>query len=391
MAKTTTRKKKTVRAARRVTGLKAIPTDSWRNAKYYTHYEVENREWGAVVKAYIKNNLDKQKISAIYKLPDWKLGAYSHWACVAQLKETAPHLIPEEYNTAFDRFLERLIAEGEAVAEQKKEEAKPKKGYVPTIQERILEQAQTQAEDIDEWYEGFLRDRKKFDPKGFDFTAHFAKHKTTQAHARKIKGFYKDELEEAYAVRDAPTPAQIRKIKDDRERDYAEQLREGYSHLKKADVKIWIEALENLIGACDLVIDSAKATRKPRVKKAPSKEKLIAKLKYKETDEKYQLASVNPLELIDSTEIWVFNTKTRKLGKYVADSHATSMSVKGTTIIGFDKSKSIQKTLRKPEETLKEFKKAGKVKLRKFLDEINAVETKLNGRTNSDTIILRVS
>ena len=68
----------------------------------------------------------------------------------------------------------------------------------------------------------------------------------------------------------------------------------------------------------------------------------------------------------------------------------SGLSVKGTTIIGFDETQSIQKTLRKPEEKLKEFKDAGKVKLRTFLEDINAVDIKLNGRINADTVLLKV-
>ena len=69
----------------------------------------------------------------------------------------------------------------------------------------------------------------------------------------------------------------------------------------------------------------------------------------------------------------------------------TGLSVKGTTIIGFDTTQSIQKTLRKPEEKLKEFKDAGKVKLRTYLEDINAVDIKLNGRINPDTVLLKVN
>ena len=64
--------------------------------------------------------------------------------------------------------------------------------------------------------------------------------------------------------------------------------------------------------------------------------------------------------------------------------------MKGTTIIGFDEGASIQKTLRKPEEQLKQFKDSGKVKLRTFLDDIKTTDTKLNGRCNPDTILLKV-
>jgi hypothetical protein len=66
------------------------------------------------------------------------------------------------------------------------------------------------------------------------------------------------------------------------------------------------------------------------------------------------------------------------------------LGVKGTSITGFNSNLSVQKTLRKPEEQLKEFKAAGKVQLRKFLDDIKAVDIKLNGRINEDIILLRI-
>jgi chromosomal replication initiation ATPase DnaA len=66
------------------------------------------------------------------------------------------------------------------------------------------------------------------------------------------------------------------------------------------------------------------------------------------------------------------------------------LGVKGTTITGFSESKSIQKTIRKPEEKLKEFKAAGKVALRKFLDDINATDARMNGRLNEETVLLKV-
>ena len=78
------------------------------------------------------------------------------------------------------------------------------------------------------------------------------------------------------------------------------------------------------------------------------------------------------------------------MGKYVAAPHS-QLSVKGTSIENFDSDKSISKTLRKPAEKLKEFAKAGKIVLRKFLEEIKATETKLNGRISTDVVLLKVS
>ena len=389
MAKSVKVRKKTVRAKRRGSPWQLMPTETWLGAHYFVHYEIESKDWLNVCKTYIKKKYDKNIVSAINKLPDWKVGGKSHYALAAYCEEHHPHLIPKHYEGKFEKWVMGLAEEGAKVVQEKKAEEKAKKNvYVPSIQERIRDQAIEACDKIEEWLDGFIKDKKDFDPKGFDFTSHFAKYKVTQAHARKIKGLYAGELEEARLIQKLPTPGEINRCKDEREADMMLQLREAYGHLTKQDSKNYLTALELLHGACDVVIDAAKASRKPRAKKAPSKEKLIAKLKYMERDDKLQLVSVNPLEIIDAKEVWVYNTKTRKLGKYIAAEHAT-LQVKGAGLQFYDEKHSIQKTLRKPDETLKEFKKAGKVALRKFMDDIKTTDIKLNGRLNSDTIILK--
>lgn len=385
-------KKKTTRSVRRGANMMPLmPTKglNWNKAKYYTHYEVESKEWLTTVKAYIKKHYDKNIVSSINKLPDWKVGGKSHWACTAYLLENQPDLVPVVYKESMKKWILELAEEGKEIIEEKKAEEKDKKNvYVPTIQERIRDQAIDACDAIEEWLEDFISSPTTFDPKSFDFANHFVKNNVSQAHARKIKSFYVDQLREAQTVVDMPSNAEIKKIKDEAQADYALQIREGYAHLSKDQAKKWLAGLENLMSSLDMIIESAKAVRKPRVKKAPSKEKMIAKIKYQVRDEKYQLVSINPIDIVGATEVWVFNTKTRKLGKYVAEEH-TTIQVKGTTLLFIDEKLSVQKTLRKPEVQLKEFKKAGKVVLRKFMDSINAVEIKLNGRLNTDTIILK--
>jgi hypothetical protein len=138
-----------------------------------------------------------------------------------------------------------------------------------------------------------------------------------------------------------------------------------------------------------MLTQEAKVNRAPRAKKAVPAEKIVAKLKYMKTNEPLKLVSISPTDIIGSKELWIFNTKSRKIGRYVAEEYK-ELGVKGTTITGFDANLSVQKTVRKPEEKLKEFKTAGKVQLRKFLDEINATDTKMNGRINEETILLKV-
>ena len=295
--------------------------------------------------------------------------------------------------------VEKYIEAGkDKVAEKEEEEKEKVNVYVPSIQERIRDQAVEQSEDIDIWLEGWIEDPNSFDPKGFDFKRHFGSKGVTQAHARKLKSFYEDTLADYDDLERMPTKGQLAKMSE-HDADMWEQLKEGYAHVKKADIKKLRTAISELMVALDFIIDQAKATRKPRKAKPRSADKVIAKLKFLKVDEKYKLASINPIDLVGANELWVFNVKTRKLGRYIASSidpkglgrEGTGLSVKGTTIIGFDEKLSVQKTLRKPDEQLKEFKGAGKVALRKFLEDINTTDTKLNGRSNLDTVLLKVS
>jgi hypothetical protein len=294
--------------------------------------------------------------------------------------------------------IERAIETGSKVVEVKKEEEKEKANvYVPTIQERLREQAYKQSEAIEEWLEVFITDPDNFDPKGFNFKKHFSESGVTQAHARKLKGFYEHYLDDYKELERMPTKGQLAKM-EEADADQWLQLKEGYAHLSKSQIKAITTALNELMIALDFVIESAKATRKPRKSKPKSATKLVEKLKYLKVDDKYKLASINPEDIVHANELWVFNVKTRKIGKYIAKNidplgakrEGSGLSVKGTTIIGFDEKNSIQKTLRKPDAQLQEFKNAGKVKLRKFLDEIATTDTKLNGRCNPDTVLLKV-
>jgi hypothetical protein len=169
-----------------------------------------------------------------------------------------------------------------------------------------------------------------------------------------------------------------------------EQLKEAYSHLSKANLKKITQFYQEVVSACDMLAAEAKVNRAPRAKKSVPAEKIVAKLKYLKSNEPLKLVSVNPTDIISSKELWVYNIKSRKLGKYVAKEYA-ELSVKGTSITNFDENLSVQKTLRKPEEQLKEFKDAGKVALRKFLEDIKAVDIKLNGRISEEVILLKVS
>ena len=167
-----------------------------------------------------------------------------------------------------------------------------------------------------------------------------------------------------------------------------EQTIESYSFLTKKDFKRIQTYLESIQADIKAYGNLKKTLKKARVKKPVNKEKLVARLKYLKEYKQLKLTSIQPIAILGMQELWVYNVRTRKLGVYYADAHS-SLNIKGSTITGFSETRSVCKTLRKPESQLKEFFAAGKVAMRTFMKDIKAVETTLTGRTNADTILLK--
>ena len=241
--------------------------------------------------------------------------------------------------------------------------------YKPTIQDRLNEKFSEIVGEMEGWYDEVI-EGKELIPKTYE---HLTTMITPQAMVGKIRAVYekyKSELEEAKAGTD-------------------EQLNDAYSTYKAKDYKRHFAFLDAVLEDCDRYAQTKKTSRKARVKKSPSKEKLVGKLKYCKEAPALKLISINPVDILSATELWVYNVKTRKLGKYVPDQYSGALGVKGASIVGFDEKKSVSKTLRKPELQLAEFMKSGKIQLRKFMENIKATETLLNGRINADVLLLR--
>ena len=351
----------------------------WHNAMSYYRLEFSGKDLKpAVLKWMTSVGCTKEDIAAFKKTKDNRTNV-TMGAIASCLLRGMP-AVRADFNDGRDTSawlraeIVKVIAEGkndtdeEAVVEVKSTVVQP------SIQERVKEAAMRMTEEIEDAIEGFQTDPENFDPKAFKMLNLLKGKEVKAAHARIIKGFYSKDLAELELLASG---------KGD------EQLREGYSHRTKKQVKNLIAFYQEIMSACDMLAQEAKVNRAPRKTKAVPKEKLIAKLKFMKTNEPLKLVSINPVDIIGAGELWIFNTKTRKLGRYVA-SEFNTLNVKGTTITNFDEFKSIQKTIRKPEEKLKEFKAAGKVQLRKFLDDINATDTKMNGRINEEIILLKV-
>ena len=361
----------------------------WHNAMQYYNLQFSVKELKpAVAKWMVLNDYTTEEINTYKATKDWRTS--TTMGSIASCLIRGMPAVHDTFNNGRDaaRWLKDAIAAtieaGEVDLEPEDENEVKKPAVVINIQARVKEAAINMTSEIEDAIDSWLVDAESFDPKGFKVINMLKAKDAKAAHARIIKDMYSRnlaELEELAAGK--PT--------DEEKLDGYEQLQEAYSHRSKKQIRNLIAFYKEVDSACTMLIEESKVNKAPRAKKSIPKDKLVEKLKYLKIFEPLKLVSINPTEIIGAKTLWVYNTKNRKLGMFVADEMTGPLTVKGAAILGYDEHKSIQKSIRKPEEKLKEFKAANKIMLRKFLEEINSTDTKMSGRINEDTILLKIS
>ena len=320
---------------------------NWYN---YMHEQDQAREW--LLEYMKKNGFEKAAIADIRRCPKHTVPTTIGWQARMMMNGNA---LSEESMNFFNQQIDRLYAIG--IKSKEVQEIKAEKPVV-SIQERTqakIQQLITECEEaidndstlnIYEWLQG-----KEANPLA----------------AAAIRDYY------AKCVADF---------------EYVDELASRQEKKRNADaLKYWTQ----FVNDCDRYIGNKKAVkvRKPREKKAKSAIDLVKKLAFQKEFPELKIVSVNPAEIIGCNQLWTYNTKYRKLSRFDA-SGPTGIQVKGTSLIGFNVESSITKSVRKPDVTIQALLGAGKVSLRKFMDDIKTTSSPAKGRINSDTILLRV-
>jgi hypothetical protein len=167
------------------------------------------------------------------------------------------------------------------------------------------------------------------------------------------------------------------------------QLNEAYAHHSNASKNKVAKFFVSMIKDCEKYGAFKKANRKSRISKPKTPAQQVKRLKYKIKDDVLNIDSINPIDIVGASAVWLFNTKNRKLTVYRTDS-GQGIQIKGSALQNYDPEVSETKTLRKPVEQLKELINVGKVQLRKFMDNIKTKSGNVNGRVNVEMLIVRV-
>jgi|14_taG_2_1085336.scaffolds.fasta_scaffold00009_53 hypothetical protein len=326
-------------------------------------------------------------------MPDYNEKEDKYWESLAGTMgnlKPATEFLRKQINTA--------IEAGKPILAAKKEIVKEKANtYQPTIQERMREACIVMANDIENFVDTYLSEYDAQLLKEFEPVKILRRENCKAGHARLIKTWYQGERDEIYDLVNFPTSAKLKKMSE-HEKDMYTQLKEGYDHLSAKQAKTLLEMYQRIVDACDIISVESKAQRKPRKAKFKSADQLVKKLNYKLSDSNYGIASVPPEKIIGANIALVFNCKNRKIGLYYASNvdplklgrDGSGLSVKGTTLQGYNEEKSVQRTVRKTDEFLPMIKKTTKSKTEKLFQTLKTTETKLNGRFNNETVILAV-
>ena len=253
---------------------------------------------------------------------------------------------------------EKIISQFEAQVEK---EDKPK----VSIQDRVLEAASTHVGEIHGLIDEFI-----LNGKDVDIASYLKANEVSPQVSKHIPEAFSATLKELYEYIDGED----------------KQLVEGYSNIGKVKAKKLIKILESIPDACAQQAVSAKAARKPRAKKVKPPSVVAKNVKYMKENAEFGIKSVAPEKIIGSTEVWIFNTKYKKLQVYRS---TETLGIKGTVILNYDVSTSGAKTLRKP-ELVKGYADMTKRNLATEFKNLKTKESAVNGRINEECVILKV-
>lgn len=339
-------------------------TTSISAALNWYNYHSDNKDSKNYALQYLKvNGSDKKELEEYAKINE---NHYGNLGFVCRIKTNGAPLTEQNEKWIIAAFESLKESQKTPKAKEVVEEDKP----TTTVRDRIAEKAKEHIAELQNIIDECIAsdDYKSFSP-----YAWMQKSEVKGVHTKFIVESFdklKDELQDVVDGTD-------------------KQLVEGYSNFSKRQIKAFFALVSLIISDAEKLNDNAKLSRAPRKKKVKSANKVTEKLTYKKQDNEYKLNSINPVDIVGASQLWVFNTKTRKLGRYISKD-ADGFSVKGTTILNFNEEESIQKIVRKPEAVLENVLKGGKIVQKRILPELKTAEQPLTGRINADVILLRV-
>jgi len=373
------KKRKTKKLPRRIkTGVAGAPLDD--GFKWHAHYfrtEVEKKELAGITRNYIRQSFTKDEAKFLLSAPDWYFYAFQNIAAIISWKQLDLEF-PENYDheRALTNYFENL-----RVAVNKKQMAEADKPEIAVVKSKSpMEILKLKTNDmlgyIDEIIDNHFDQQKNNASTAFDGMSIYQLFQRDNVAYNTAKVSF-DHIQSLYE--------EIKGLLETKDKD----LVEAYSFMKPKRQKAFLAFLEEAMLDAKKYVLNKKAVRRTRAPKILTADRQVKKVKYLKESKEYRMNSINPIQIIGATRLFVFNTKYRKLIEYVTDS-PKGFEMKGTTLqnVG-SSSKSIR--LRKPQEMLTIVQGSPLKKINKAWSDLTTKEGKLpNGRINEQCLLIRV-
>lgn len=367
----TATKKKTKIVKRAKTGVRAAPVEDFFKCKEYFHFSLDKKDYGEIIKEYIKKNYSPDEYKTALKAPDYYFTGYSHVAASVYWKNHSGKEFPERWdgNRCISDWVNKIIIAGNSTTSSVDDETTAKTVEVISPMQRLQQKVnETILTEFDTVIDAWIQHEKP----SFDLYSLMKKYELTAASATFIE----------------PKLLSLKSEITDCLEKTCEQAMEAYSEYTKPELTAAIKLLDGALADLQSLKMESKAKRAPRAKKPRAADKQVAKVNYQKEDRNFKLVSIPPIKIVGAMRLYVFNTANRKITEYVTTS-TKGFEISGTTIKNFDPELSRTTTLRKPEEFLPMVLKKTYRQIDKEWGSLTTKNSVPNGRLNETTILLR--
>lgn len=324
----------------------------------------DKKDARSYLKDYIKKNFTEYEVVIFDKLPDNKI--VNTYAWVTRMIHNGVISLKDKDHKNLDNYLQCILNTSELTPIILPEEVdKPNR---PSVRDSTREKALEYIGELEGALDNFLLNGDEL-----NLYIDLKTRSIPQPYCTFIDSWIKNKAGQFISVYESEDP----------------DIKEAYSNLGKRKLTQIIKLISTWLEDLNRYSQFKKANRKPRVKKAKPAGVQVAKLKYKREDSVYNIRSVSSAEIVGAEQVWIFNTKYKRLSVYRSDSSA-GIQVKNSTLQNYQPDNCEQKTIRNPKDILQKVISGGKVSLRRLMGEITAKETPVTGRINEDCIILRI-
>lgn len=340
---------------------------AWKKAQYFIHAEIPSKECYKTFRNWVNkfSKWDKKMKKKVLEAPDYAFLSISEYTWFHS--KTGWMLDKqEEYIYNKEQYFLDTAAKKKA---EKEQAADQRKSNVVKIRREL----DVMINAVDAVIDQFMDGQKVASPEQLTSNCKLNKEESAE-----VYGEYANILDEFKELQ------RVRKIR--KRSDWDEQLVEGYSHVNKPNMDKLVLWLDEFL---QIMIQQQQRKTPVRRKKPQDPRKIVARLRHLQADKDLNIASVNPVNILGSSEVWVYDVKRRRLGLYASKIEG-GLHVKGTSITGYDDKLSYEKTLRKPEEQLKTVMSKSKKAIHEVVGKIRGKQMKVKTRINANMLLLKV-